>query len=129
MKILITGGAGFIGSHVGEALLSAGHKVLALDNFNTFYDPRIKKENVCAIQAHATARNFTLRSADIRDAGAVTRIFRAFSPDLVIHLAAMAGVRPSIQDPALYMDVNIRGTQVLLDACRQRGVKNFIFAS
>ena len=129
MRILVTGGAGFIGSHVCEALLSDGHKVMTLDNFNTFYDPRIKKENVREIQTHLKAKNFTLKTADIRDTRAVTRIFRAFSPDLVIHLAAMAGVRPSIQNPALYTDVNIRGTQVLLDACKALNVKNFVFAS
>lgn len=128
MKILVTGGAGFIGSHVSERLLNEGHQVISIDNFNSYYDPLLKRRNVKEIRA-AYPDRFISVEADIRNAEAITRTFREQEPEAVIHLAAMAGVRPSIEDPALYMDVNMNGTQVILDACRLQKITNFIFAS
>jgi len=129
MRILVTGGAGFIGSHVCEALLSAGHRVLSADNFNDFYDPRIKRLNLRQIRRHPRSENFQSAKADIRDAGRMRRLFGSFRPQAVIHLAAMAGVRPSIRNPILYSEVNIRGTQNLLELCVAYGVRRFVFAS
>ena len=128
-KILVTGGSGFIGSHLCEALLSSGRAVVSVDNFNGFYDPRIKKKNEADIGRHPNAGRFKSFHADIRDARAMSRIFKAQNPDAVIHLAAMAGVRPSIDDPRLYEDVNIGGTGILLDLCRRSGIFRFLFAS
>jgi UDP-glucuronate 4-epimerase len=124
MKILVTGGAGFIGSHLVERLLSDGHSVAVMDEFNDFYDPRIKRANLSGV-----ADRIVLHEADIRDAGAVTRIVSEGGFDSIIHLAARAGVRPSIQQPKLYIDTNITGTFHLLEAARQAGVKRFICAS
>jgi len=126
--ILVTGGAGFIGSHLCERLLSNGIKVIGLDNFDAFYDPKIKIKN-----AETITRNFPdlfdLVTGDIRNPEQVKGILQENKVDVVVHLAAKAGVRPSIAEPLLYQDVNIRGTIVLLEACKEHGVKNFIFAS
>jgi UDP-glucuronate 4-epimerase len=124
MKVLVTGGAGFIGSHLVEQLLDASHEVDALDEFNDYYDPRIKRANLQAVQ-----RRIRICEADIRDASAVERILASGGYDSIIHLAARAGVRPSIQQPRLYIDTNIIGTYNLLDAARQAGVPRFICAS
>lgn len=124
MKILVTGGAGFIGSHLVERLLAEGHAVAVLDNFNDFYDPAIKRANVAAFAKHAA-----IFQADIRDGAEVTRIVREQKPDCIAHLAARAGVRPSIQDPQLYIETNITGTWHLLEAAKQHGVPRFISAS
>ncbi len=124
-RIVVTGGAGFIGSHLCDALLGAGHAVTALDNFDEFYEPAVKRGNVKAIVGH---ERFTLVEGDIRDEALVSRLL-GDGVDAVVHLAARAGVRPSIQDPLLYQDVNVRGTMVLLEACRKHRVGNFIFAS
>jgi UDP-glucuronate 4-epimerase len=124
-KVLVTGGAGFIGSHLCEALLRAGHEVIALDNFDEFYDPAVKRRNVEEI---AGTGRFGWVIGDIRDAGLVERLLSR-NVDTVIHLAARAGVRPSIEQPLLYHDVNVRGTLVLLEACRKAGIKRFIFGS
>lgn len=126
MRVLITGAAGFIGSHVTEQLLERGATVLGIDNFNRFYDPAIKRSNIAASLKNT---RFTLETADITDAPAMAQIFAAFKPDRVVHLAAWAGVRPSIEQPALYQKVNIEGTTNLLECCRQSGVKHFVFAS
>ncbi|WAC20182.1 SDR family NAD(P)-dependent oxidoreductase [Luteolibacter sp. SL250] len=123
-KVLVTGGAGFIGSHVCEALLSRGIEVVVIDDFNDFYDPAIKEANIAAIRDR-----ITLVRGDIRDAGLIEGLFSAHRFDAIIHLAARAGVRPSISDPKLYFTTNIDGTFNLLDACRHHGVKRFIFAS
>ena len=124
--ILVTGGAGFIGSHLCERLLSDGCRVVAFDNFDTFYDPAIKRRNVAA----ALARDeYRLEEGDIRDVAALKRLFAAHRVDIVVHLAARAGVRPSIADPVLYSSVNLDGTTQLLEASHQAGVKRFIFAS
>lgn len=125
-KILVTGGAGFIGSHVSEALLKAGSEVVALDSFDDFYSPALKHRNLEALHGH---RGFTLVEGDIRDPKLVEGVFSSRPPDVVVHLAARAGVRPSIQEPALYSDVNVTGTTVLLEACRRHGVSKFLFGS
>jgi UDP-glucuronate 4-epimerase len=126
--ILVTGGAGFIGSHLCERLLSEGVRVLCLDNFDNFYDPNIKIKNVERISKKFPDL-FELVTGDIRNPEHLKGVFQKNQVDLVVHLAARAGVRPSIADPLLYQDVNIRGTTVLLETCKGRGIKNFIFAS
>ena len=131
MRILVTGGAGFIGSHVCERLLGVGHDVIAIDNFNEFYDPRIKRDNVNHVveTAARSGRMFLLCEGDIRDGEFVNAIFSQEEPQAVIHLAAAAGVRPSIENPILYEEVNIRGTMHLLEAARSAGIRAFLFAS
>ncbi|MCP5021917.1 MAG: NAD-dependent epimerase/dehydratase family protein [bacterium] len=123
MKILVTGGAGFIGSHLCDALLARGDDVTVLDNFNDFYDPAIKRGNAAALQG---AR---IVEGDIRDESLVNNLFVEGQFDVVVHLAAMAGVRPSLKDPLLYQDVNLKGTMVLLEATRSRPGTKFVFAS
>jgi UDP-glucuronate 4-epimerase len=122
-RILVTGGAGFIGSHVCERLLERGDELVVLDNFNDFYDPRLKRDNARAL---AGAR---IVEGDIRDEELVGRLFAERPFDAVLHLAAMAGVRPSLADPLHYQDVNVRGTLVLLEAVRRRPETRFVFAS
>ena len=124
MNILVTGGAGFIGSHLVEKLLADGHQVSVIDEFNDFYDPQIKRRNLAAV----TGR-ITLHEADIRDADAVLSIVKNGGFDSIVHLAARAGVRPSIKQPKLYIDTNIVGTFNLLEAARQAGIQRFICAS
>lgn len=124
MHYLVTGGAGFIGSHLVEALLSKGHEVTIIDDFNHYYNPEIKWLNVAKFKDQVT-----IIEGDIRDAILVERTFAKGHFDTVIHLAARAGVRPSIQSPKLYFTTNIDGTFNLLDACRHHEVKDFIFAS
>ncbi len=124
MKILITGGAGFIGSHLVRALLREGHEIVVIDDFNDYYDPAIKRDNLRELMDQ-----ITLIEGDIRDEQKVEALFSEQKLDAVIHLAARAGVRPSIEDPKLYFNTNINGTFNLLDACRHHGVKDFIFAS
>jgi UDP-glucuronate 4-epimerase len=122
-QLLITGGAGFIGSHVAEALLARGERVTILDNFNDYYDPAIKRANL----AHVPGA--TVVTGDIRDRALVERLLDEGRFDAVIHLAAMAGVRPSIQDPLHYEDVNVRGTLHFLEALKRRPSTRFVFAS
>jgi UDP-glucuronate 4-epimerase len=124
MKVMVTGGAGFIGSHLVETMLADGHTVSVIDDFNDFYDPRIKRKNLQSVLA-----DVRLHSIDIRDKGAVLNAFSAEKPDVVVHLAARAGVRPSIQSPELYLATNINGTFHLLEASKEQGVERFIFAS
>jgi len=123
---LITGGAGFIGSHLAERLLGDGQRVVAFDNFNTFYEPALKRENAELLGRHD---GFTLIDADIRDRDAVFAAFEEHKPEAVVHLAAMAGVRPSIADPAYYTAVNLDGTVHLLDAAVAVGTDKLAFAS
>ncbi|MDO8630700.1 MAG: NAD-dependent epimerase/dehydratase family protein, partial [Phycisphaerales bacterium] len=125
MNILVTGAAGFIGSHLCDALLRAGHRVVGLDSFDTFYDPKIKRRNIARAVANP---NFLLNEGDIRDAAAVSSAF-AFKPEVVVHLAARAGVRPSIEQSVLYQDVNVGGTTMLLEAARHLPGCRFIFGS
>jgi UDP-glucuronate 4-epimerase len=124
MKILITGGAGFIGSHLTERMVELGHQVTIIDDFNAYYDPAIKWNNL-----HAIRKDVHIVESDIRDAILVERTFAKGQFDQVVHLAARAGVRPSIKDPKLYFTTNIDGTFNLLDACRYHGVPRFTFAS
>lgn len=124
-KILLTGGAGFIGSSVTDALLDRGDAVTVLDNFNDFYDPAIKRKNAAGI----AAKGAQIVEGDIRDAELVTKLFAEGDFDGVIHLAAMAGVRPSLLDPLHYEDVNMRGTMNILGELQQRPEIRFVFAS
>src|SRR4030043_1290607 len=126
--ILVTGGAGFIGSHLCERLLSNGSRVICLDNFDSFYDPNIKIKNVERMTKKFPDL-FELVTGDIRNPEHLKGIFQKTKFDFVVHLAARAGVSPSISDPLLYQDVNIRGTIVLLEACKEHQIQNFIFAS
>jgi UDP-glucuronate 4-epimerase len=124
MRILVTGGAGFIGSHLVEKLLALGHPVAILDDFNDFYDPRIKHRNIAAVKGHAPVFQI-----DLRDNNAVRDLFHREKFDAVAHLAARAGVRPSIAQPQLYYDANVAGTLHLLDAAHTAGIERVIFAS
>jgi len=124
--VLVTGGAGFIGSHVVERLLAEGNRVVCLDNFDSFYDPAVKRAN---IRTALNRPNVRLVEGDIRDEPTLARLFREEPIEVVFHAAARAGVRPSIQDPVLYHDVNLNGTTRLLEAARSARVKNFVFAS
>src|SRR6201993_3133523 len=124
MRMLVTGGAGFIGSHLVEKLLEAGHEVVVLDDFNDSYDPRIKQANIAGF-----AKDVTVCHVDIRDGAAVRSLFHREKVDAIAHLAARAGVRPSIQLPQLYYDTNVIGTLHLLEAARIIGAERFIFAS
>lgn len=125
MKAVVTGAAGFIGSHLTERLLRDGWTVTGVDNFDSFYDPQVKRTNVASCLAHP---NFRLVEADIRDAAAMEQAVAA-DTDVLVHLAARAGVRPSIAEPELYMDVNIKGTVTLLEIARRRQLGRFVFAS
>ncbi len=126
MKTLITGAAGFIGSHLSETLLARGDQVVAVDNFNHYYDPAIKRHNVA--KALADSR-YGLHEIDICDEPALRNVFETERPDVVVHLAARAGVRPSLQDPNLYHRVNVIGSQHILDACRDFHPSHLVFAS
>jgi UDP-glucuronate 4-epimerase len=127
MNFLVTGGAGFIGSHVCEKLLRDGHSVWAFDNLNDFYAPQLKRKNIREIQS--LAKPFEFFHGDICDPTALAEIFSSVKFDQVIHLAARAGVRPSLQQPALYQRVNVEGTVNVLEAARKSGVKKIILAS
>jgi UDP-glucuronate 4-epimerase len=124
--VLVTGGAGFIGSHLVERLLERGERVSILDDFNEFYDPQVKRRNIEASLSHTACR---LYENDIRDASALQAIWHREPIDVVVHLAARAGVRPSISDPVLYSEVNVDGTVKMLEAARRYGCGKFIFAS
>lgn len=125
MKAVVTGAAGFIGSHLTERFLKEGWTVTGVDNFDEFYDPGVKRRNLAGCLSNPS---FRLVEADIRDANAMQEAI-AGDTDAIVHLAARAGVRPSIAEPQLYMDVNINGTVVLLEAARRQNVGRFIFAS
>jgi UDP-glucuronate 4-epimerase len=125
-RILVTGAAGFIGSSLCDALLERGDTLLGLDNFNDYYAPAIKHRNLAGAQEH---ENFTLVEGDITDEGTVRKAFDDFQPEVVVHLAARAGVRPSLADPALYNRVNVMGSQNILEACRTADLSHLVFAS
>jgi UDP-glucuronate 4-epimerase len=127
VNFLVTGGAGFIGSHVCERLLCTGHSVWAFDDLNNFYDPQLKRANLGDIQA--LAKPFEFVQGDLTDRAAVDELFASVKFDQAIHLAARAGVRPSLQEPALYQRVNVEGTVNVLEAARRNGVKKLILAS
>jgi UDP-glucuronate 4-epimerase len=126
MRLLVTGAAGFIGSHIAERLTARGDDVVGFDNFDPYYARSMKQANLAAL---AGAPRFSLVEGDLRAPADLDRAFAAGRPDVVVHLAALAGVRPSLADPARYTDVNVMGTQRLVDACRARGVGRFVFAS
>ena len=126
MKILVTGAAGFIGSHTAQMLLERGDTVVGLDNFNDYYDPAKKRANAKRLAQHDA---FRMVEGDIRNRDEVFDLFRDENFDVVANIAAMAGVRNSVENPALYMEVNLNGTQHLMDAALETGVGNFVFAS
>lgn len=126
MRVLVTGGAGFIGSHVSERLLRDGHQVAIIDDLNDFYSPQLKVSNLLAVRQAGVLRFY---EGDIRDEDLVRQVFLENQPHAVIHLAARAGVRPSLEQALLYESVNVRGTLVLLEQSRACGVSKFVFAS
>jgi UDP-glucuronate 4-epimerase len=127
MVVLVTGSAGFIGSHLAERLIARGDRVVGLDNFDAFYARRIKEANLEALRGRPT---FTMVEGDIRAPGDLDRALAAAGKvDVVVHLAALAGVRPSLREPERFYDVNVLGTFRLLEACRRAGVGRFVFAS
>ena len=126
-SILITGGAGFIGSHLVDRLLSEGDwRIVVVDDFNDFYSPSIKRDN---IREHVKSPNYKLVEADIRDHATLEKAFAETNFDCIVHLAARAGVRPSLKEPQLYVETNINGTMNLLELARKHGVKQFVFGS
>ena len=126
-SILVTGGAGFIGSHLVDHLLATNDcQVTVVDDFNDFYDPRIKRQN---IRAHLANPRYRLAEADIRDRPALESVFAEQDFDCIVHLAARAGVRPSLSQPGLYAETNINGTLNLLELARLRSIKQFVFGS
>jgi len=126
VKILVTGGAGFIGSHLIGELLAGGHTVVCMDNFDPFYDVAIKRKN---LKLHSDHARFIFVEGDIRNRAQVTRVFSEHRFDACVHLAARAGVRPSIQDPVLYCGVNVEGTINLLEEARLHRLDHFVFGS
>ena len=126
MKVLVTGGAGFIGCHTAKALLDRGDEVVIVDNFNDYYNPQLKRDRVENVLAD---KMFKLYEADIRDKEKMEEIFEAEKPEKVVHLAAMAGVRYSLQNPSLYYEVNVLGTQNMLDLAVKHKIQNFVYAS
>ena len=125
MLVLVTGAAGFIGSHLSERLCARGDDVIGYDNFDPFYPRAVKEANLAGLRRDP---RFAFVEGDLRDPLALAPAF-ARRPDVVVHLAALAGVRPSLAEPARYTDVNVTGTQRLVDAARAHGVRRFVFAS
>src|SRR5688500_14227501 len=126
MNILVTGGAGFIGSHLSESLLRHGHCLTVIDDLNDFYPTQWKCDNLAAI---ARLGDFAFHHLDLCESEAVDRIVAAIRPAVIVHLAARAGVRPSLEQPLLYERVNVLATLGLLEAARRHGVRRFVFAS
>jgi UDP-glucuronate 4-epimerase len=126
MRYLVTGGAGFIGSHLADALLARGDEVICVDNFNDYYSPARKRRNIAAALAQP---GYTLAEADFRDLAAMEHVFAAHRPDRVAHIGAMAGPRSSVERPLLYEEVNVRGTLNMLDLARRYDVQGFVLAS
>ena len=124
--ILITGGAGFIGSTLATKLLEKNNKVVVIDNFNDYYDPKIKYKNISKIKDNI---NFKIYNIDIRDQENVKKVFDDNNVDIIVHLAAMAGVRPSIENPILYQEVNGLGTQIILEEAKLHDIRNLVLAS
>src|SRR5437867_8978409 len=125
-RILLTGGAGFIGSHVAEALIDAGAILTIVDSFDTFYDPSLKRANINTLRRRGS---FELVNADICHRRAMRQLFKQVQPEIVLHLAARAGVRPSLVQPLLYEKVNVFGTLNLLELARQFKIRRFVFGS
>jgi UDP-glucuronate 4-epimerase len=134
MTVLLTGAAGFIGFHTAQRLIARGDNVIGIDNFNTYYDPKLKEARIKALEAFITAKrgaagSFTLCRADIADAASVMEIFRQYRPTRVINLAAQAGVRYSLENPLAYVTSNVTGFTNILEACRQFGSEHLTYAS
>lgn len=129
MKVLLTGAAGFIGSHSTQALLKLGHTVVGMDNLNDYYDPKRKLENIEEIKTGEGAERFEFVKLDLRDREGLAKLFEDHKFDAVVNLGAMAGVRVSIEDPHLYCDVNLTGTLNLLLECVKHKTGNFVLAS
>ena len=125
-RVLVTGGAGFIGSHLCEHLLRSGRRVAVVDNLDDFYDPQLKRANLEAVKS---AGDYDFYPVDIRDSSRLEEVFQRAQPDAVVHLAARAGVRPSLLYPGLYASVNVEGTVCLLELSRKYQVQRFVFAS
>ncbi|WP_421775368.1 NAD-dependent epimerase/dehydratase family protein [Gracilimonas sp.] len=125
MNIVVTGGAGFIGSHLIDRLLAEGHSVTNIDNFDPFYDESVKREN---IKGHLDYESYNLYEVDIRDKDELDKAIPKRT-DVIVHLAAKAGVRPSIVNPIAYQEVNVAGTQNMLEVAREKNIKQFVFAS
>ena len=125
-RILVTGGAGFIGSHLCEHLLRTGRRVIVVDNLDDFYDPHLKRANLAAIKS---AGEYEFYCVDIRDSGGLEAVFKKARPEAVVHLAARAGVKPSLLYPALYASVNVDGTLNVLELSRKWGLQRFVYAS
>jgi len=126
MRTLITGGAGFIAFHLASRLMDENHEISLLDNFNSFYDPQLKRRNVADLQAHGRVSVF---ETDILDSAGLRQVFEASKPEAIVHLAAWAGVRPSLENPEIYASVNVTGTVNMLQLAREFGVQSFIFGS
>ncbi|HVT08896.1 MAG TPA: NAD-dependent epimerase/dehydratase family protein [Polyangia bacterium] len=126
MRVLVTGAAGFIGSHLCERLCARGDRVLGLDSFDPFYPREVKERNLTRLRADP---RFTMVEGDLRDPAVLAAAFQRAEPEVVVHLAALAGVRPSLMDPARYADVNVTGTQRVVDAVRAAGARRLVFAS
>jgi len=124
--VLVTGGAGFIGSHLVERLISMGNSVMCVDNFDPYYDPKIKASNLANV---TDTSQFELHTVDIRDETSLNQLFQRCHIDTIVHLAARAGVFPSVKDPKTYCDINVRGTLNLLEAAREHNVEKFVFGS
>src|SRR5215510_2012490 len=126
-NLLITGGAGFIGSHLVDRLLASDvDRITVVDDFNDFYNPSIKHDN---ISEHLKDPRYSIHDVDIRDRAALEEVFKGGNFDCVVHLAARAGVRPSLSEPQLYTETNINGTVNLLELARQHNIKQFVFGS
>ncbi|WP_156854535.1 NAD-dependent epimerase [Oceanobacillus sp. AG] len=125
MNILLTGSAGFIGYHLSRRLLNEGHKVIGIDNVNDYYDPQLKKDRLTQLNHN----NFTFIKTDLEDTETINRVFKEYKPEIVINLAAQAGVRYSLENPYAYVNSNIVGFTNILEACRRNHVKHLIYAS
>ena len=126
MKVLLTGAAGFIGFHTAQALLARGDEVVGLDNLNNYYDPKLKEARLAQLTPH---NRFRFVKGDLEDRALIEELFQAEKPERVVHLAAQAGVRYSIENPRAYIDANIVGTLNILEGCRHNGVEHLVFAS
>ena len=131
MNIFVTGSAGFIGSHLCEYLLKKGHTVVGIDNMNQYYDPEIKKNNLIEVEklAGKLGKDFIFYEGDIRHQDQLAQIYHNHKIEAIIHLAAMAGVRPSLENPLLYSDVNYNGTVTVLEEAKNAGINKVVFAS
>ena len=129
MKVLVTGAAGFIGFHLTLALLERGDDVVGVDNLNDYYDPQLKRDRLDVIGTHVRANAFTFLKADIADRGAMTALFADYAFDVVVNLAAQAGVRYSLENPNAYVDSNLVGFVNILEGCRHSRVGHLVYAS